>query len=172
MKAGSGTTVRVKYMHIIFSRIAPKIGTTDVENFMCPRIQNCVKYMTLLYIKAYRLYIINSEQHATEFIYLMTDMHLDAKHTLCCSKVVYRILCKIWWDRNTCLSINPYIPSASHSQLYKLTGIFVISCLSQLNVFIGHHWSIRSHLCTYFRRTKMKWPFFKHTTPAWNKPIL
>lgn len=95
MKAGSGTTVRVKYTHIIFSRIGPKIGTTDVENFMCPRIQNCVKYMTLLYPKAYRLYIINSEQHATEFIYLMTDMHLDAKRTLCCNEVVYRMLCKI-----------------------------------------------------------------------------
>lgn len=48
MKASSGTTVRVKYIHVIFSRLGPKTGTTDVENFMRPRIQNCVKYVTLL----------------------------------------------------------------------------------------------------------------------------
>lgn len=31
MKASSGTTVRVKYIHVIFSRLGPKTGTTDVE---------------------------------------------------------------------------------------------------------------------------------------------
>lgn len=69
MKAGTGTTVRAKYMHVVFFRLGPKIGTADAENLMCPRIQNCVKYATLLEPKSYRLYIINSEQHAMEFIY-------------------------------------------------------------------------------------------------------
>lgn len=93
--AGSETTVCVKYMRVIFSRLGPKIRTTEVENFMCPRIQNCVKYVTLLQAKTYRLYIINTQQHAKEFIYLMSNMHLIEKHIFCCGKLIYGIFCKI-----------------------------------------------------------------------------
>ena len=32
--AGNDMTVCVKYMHVIFSRLGPKIGTTEAENFV------------------------------------------------------------------------------------------------------------------------------------------
>lgn len=120
-------------MHAIFSRLDPKIGTTEAENFMCPRIQNCVKYVTLLEAKIYRLYIINTEQHAKEFIYLMTDMHLTAKHILCCGKLIHRILCKIWWGISTNLLDN--ITSSSHSQLHTLVTFLGFSFSSTSCIF-------------------------------------